>query len=231
MGDRFAGARRKWLERMVASGALLGAGGIGGWISRALANGDLGGKQGIVRLDGSATVNGKPAREGSAVALGERVATGSRSQAVLVIGQDAFLMRADTVIETTAREGVLSSLLISTGKVLSVFSKKPLAIHAANATIGIRGTGAYVEVDPADVYFCLCYGEAVVQGPGMADKLVQTTHHEHPMLLRENGRTLEASDAGFRNHTDAELIMLEALVGREPPFVKAGKVYPAGKYG
>jgi hypothetical protein len=33
----------------------------------------------------------------------------------------------------------------------------------------------------------------------------------------------------FRNHTDAELVMLEALVGREPPFMKGGS-YPANKY-
>lgn len=231
MGDRIAKARRTWLRQMAAAGAALGAGGIGGWISRALANGDLGAKQGIVRLDGSATLDGKPAREGASVALGQRIATGPGSQAVIAIGKDAFLMRASTVIETTAHEGVLSNLLVSTGKVLSVFSKKPLTIRAANATIGIRGTGCYLEVEPADVYFCLCYGEAMVQGPGMPDKLVQTTHHEHPLLLSESSAAMQARDAGFRNHTDAELIMLEALVGREPPFLKDGKVYPAGKYG
>ena len=38
-------------------------------------------------------------------------------------------------------------MLIATGKVLSVFSKKPVAIKAAHAIIGIRGTGAYIEVD------------------------------------------------------------------------------------
>jgi hypothetical protein len=215
---------------MAASGALGGAG-LLGIAARALAAGDLGGKQGVVRLQGTATVAGKSAREGTAIKLGERVATGADSQAVIVLDKDAFLMRSNTVIETTVHDGVLANLLVSTGKVLSVFSKKPLAIRAANATIGIRGTGAYVEVEPAEVYFCLCYGEAVVQGPGMADKLVQTTHHEHPLLLRESNQALAAQDAGFRNHTDAELIMLEALVGREPPFVKDGKVYPAGKYG
>jgi len=119
---------------------------------------------------------------------------------------------------------------VGTGKILSVFAKKPLSIRAANATIGIRGTGCYLEVEPADVYFCLCYGEAVVQGPGMADKLVKTTHHESPLLLHEDGSVMEADKAGFRNHTDSELVMLEALVGREPPFMKNGK-YPSGPYG
>jgi len=221
--------RRDWLRRMAAGGTLAGAG-LVGEIARALANGDMGNRQGIVRLDGSATVAGKPAHAGSAVALGERVATGPGSQAVIVIGKDAFLLRANTVIETRAREGVLDHLLVATGKALSVFSRKPLSIRAAYATIGIRGTGCYLEVDPANVYFCLCYGEAVVEGPGMADRSVKTTHHQDPLLLTERGGIMEAKPGAFRNHTDAELVMLEALVGREPPFLKDGTAFPPGKY-
>jgi hypothetical protein len=225
---RIAG-RREWMRRLAAGGVLAG-GGLVSAIGRALANGDLGGKQGVVRLEGTATVAGKAAREGTPVALGQRIATGAGSHAVIVIGKDAFLLRENTVIDTEGGGGVLASLVVGTGKILSVFARKPLSIRAANATIGIRGTGCYLEVDPADVYFCLCYGEAVVQGPGMADKVVKTTHHESPLLLREGGQVMEAEKAGFRNHTDSELIMLEALVGREPPFMKDGK-YPSGKYG
>lgn len=228
MNDPVENARRDWLRRLAAGGALGGAG-LVGWIARALAKGDLGGQEGVVRLDGTATVGGRPARVGTAVALGERVATGPGSQAVVVIGKDAFLLRANTIIETRAREGVLSNLLVTTGKVLSVFAKKPLSIKASHATIGIRGTGAYLEVDASSVYFCLCYGEALVEGPGMADKLVKTTHHEQPLLLSEDGGVMQAQAGPFRNHTDAELIMLESLVGREPPFTKGG-TYPAGKY-
>src|SRR5215831_5480469 len=222
-------ARREWLLRMAASGALGGAGLIG-VVARALAAGDLGGKQGLVRLQGTATVAGQPARESTTVKFGDRVATGPDSQAVVVLDKDAFLMRSNTVIETTVHDGVLANLLVSTGKVLSVFSKKPLNIKAASATIGIRGTGCYLEVDPASVYFCLCYGEATVDGPKMAEKTVKTTHHESPLLLTESGGIMDAQPGGFKNHTDAELIMLEALVGREPPFLKSGQQYPAGKY-
>ena len=222
-------ARRDWLLKLAASGALGGAGLIG-VIARALAAGDLGGKQGLVRLQGTASVAGKPANEGTAVKLGDRVATGADSQAVVVLGQDALLLRSNTVIETTVHDGVLDTLLVTTGKVLSVFGKKPLSIKAANATIGIRGTGCYLEVDPASVYFCLCYGEATVDGPKMAEKTVKTTHHESPLLLTESGGIMDAQPGGFKNHTDAELIMLESLVGREPPFLKSGAQYPAGKY-
>ena len=138
-------------------------------------------------------------------------------------------MRADTQIEIKGRDGVLTDLLITTGRVLSVFAKKPVTVKAQTATVGIRGTGAYFEVDPASVYFCLCYGEALVQGAGMEPKTVKTTHHEQPLLLRADGGAVRAEPGPFRNHTDDELIMLEALVGREPPFTKDG-TYPAKKY-
>lgn len=221
--------RRRHLMRLIAAGGAFGVAGVSGWISQALAKGDLGAVQGVNRLEGSATVGGKTARVGTPVALGERVATGANSMAVIVVGDDALLLRANTVIEARGSRGVMSDLLISTGRVLTVFARKPVAIKAAHATIGIRGTGAYLEIDPGSVYFCLCYGEAVVQGAGMQDKVVKTTHHEQPLILRDDGGTMRAEPGPFRNHADAELVMLEALVGREPPFTKDG-TYPANKY-
>jgi hypothetical protein len=215
--------RREWLRRIAAYGAA----GASGMLAEALAKGDL--PPGINRLEGSATVNGRPAQIGTPVQLGDRIATGRASQAVIVIRDDAFLMRAESAIEVKGRDGVLTDMLIQTGKVLSVFSKKPVAIKAATASIGIRGTGAYIEVDPASVYFCLCYGEALIEGPNMSAKLVKTTHHEQPLLLREDSGILRADPGPFQNHSDAELIMLESLVGREPPFTKDGQ-YPAKKY-
>jgi hypothetical protein len=221
--------RRKLLRYLAASGAL-GAGGVSGWISRALASGDLPATPGVNRLEGTATVNGKPARVGTPVEMGDRVATGPGSQAVIVLKGDAFLLRSQTVIEVQGRDGVLSSLLIGTGKVLSVFAKKPVAVKAANATIGIRGTGAYIEVEPKSVYFCLCYGEADVAGPGMAGvRNVKTEHHEQPLMLRDDAGAMRVEPGPFLNHTDDELILLESLVGRQPPFMKDGR-YPLNRY-
>jgi hypothetical protein len=222
-------ARRRALARLAAGGAWA-AGGVSGFLSRALAKGDIGHAQGVRRLEGRATVAGRDAAVGMPVTLGDRVATGPDSNAVIVVGQDAFLLRANSVIVVEGERGALSRLLVETGRVLSVFAKKPVAIKAAVASIGIRGTGAYVEVDAAGVYFCLCYGEAQVDGPRMQSKVVKTTHHEQPLLLTERDGILRAEPGPFRNHTDAELVMLEALVGREPPFVRDGK-YPAGSYG
>jgi len=213
--------RRYWM-------AGVGALSITSIISEALAKGDV--PPGIAKLDGSATVNGRDAKVGTPVNLGDRVATARGSQAVVVVGSDAFLLRSNTIIEVQGSQGILSSMLVATGQVLSVFSKKPVAVKAATASIGIRGTGAYIEIHPAHVYFCLCYGEALVEGPGMANaREVKTTHHETPLLLRDDGGIMKVEPGPFQNHSDAELIMLESLVGREPPFMKDG-TYPAKKY-
>jgi len=223
-------ARRELLRRLVATGAL-GAAGVSGWISQALAAGTVSGLEGVNRLEGTATVNGRPAKVGTPVKPGDRVATGKASQAVVVIGNDAFLLRGETTIEYAADKGALAGMGILAGKVLSVFGPRPktFAIKAATASIGIRGTGAYLEVEPARVYFCLCYGDAVIDGPQMAPKAVKTTHHEQPLYLLNDGQALRAEPGPFLNHADEELVLLESLVGREPPFVKDGQ-YPLKKY-
>ena len=215
--------RRKWMKAIAA----MGAAGASGYLSELLAAGDL--PPGLHRVEGSATVNGKDARSGSAVNLGDRIATGAGSTAVVVMKGDAFLMRGNTTIEIRGSSGLLSDMLIAGGRVLTVWSKKNVSVKAAHATIGIRGTGAYFEVDPREVYFCLCYGEAVIAGPNMPDKTVVTKHHEQPLLLVEGRGTLRAEPGPFRNHTDEELVMLEKLVGREPPFMKDGQ-YPLNRY-
>jgi len=216
--------RRDWM-RFIAAG---GAAAASTRIAQALAKGDL--PPGINQLEGTATINGRAAHVGTPVNLGDRIATGRGSQAVIVVGSDAFLVRAKSTIEVKGTEGVLNGLIVASGQVLSVFAKKPVAIQAASASIGIRGTGAYIEVNPDSVYFCLCYGEALVEGPGMAAaRLVKTTHHEQPLLLREDGGIMRVEPGPFLNHSDAELVMLEALVGREPPFMKGG-MYPAKQY-
>lgn len=219
-------ARRDFIRRLAVAGAL-GSGGLTGFMSRALAKGDLPAIPGINRLEGSATVNGQPARVGTPITPRDIVATGPRSQAVIVVGGDAFLMRESTVIELGESGGVLSRILIRTGRLLSVFAKKPVEIRARTATIGIRGTGAYLEVEPERVYFCLCYGEAAVAGPGMEQPLaLRTRHHESPLYLGTSGPAMRADPGPVINHTDAELILLESLVGREPPFVG----YPFPRY-
>lgn len=219
--------RRNFILRLAASGGL-GAAGLSGFMSRALAKGDLPAIPGVNRLEGKATVNGREAKVGTPVGPKDRVTTGPGSQAVIVIRDDAFLLRSNTTLEFAESQGVLSRILIEAGSVLSVFGKKPVQIRARQATIGIRGTGAYLEVLPSEIYFCLCYGEADLDGPGMATRNIVTRHHEQPLLIPEGAAAMRAEPGPFRNHSDAELTLLESLVGREPPFQGLAP-YPASR--
>jgi hypothetical protein len=52
----------------------------------------------------------------------------------------------------------------------------------------------------------------------MPTKSIVTRHHEQPLLIRGGSAAMSADPGPFRNHSDAELVLLESLVGREPPF-------------
>lgn len=231
--------RRQTLTRLTSIGfaGALGPAGILGLIQEALANGDKPTVTGINSLQGSATINGVPAKVGMVVKPGDTIATGSTkgSFAIVVIGKDAYLLRENTRVtfeDNKEQPGVVANVLIGAGKLLSVFAKRSgnarVSIKAQSATIGIRGTGCYIELEPKRTYFCLCYGEASIDGAGMdKTRIVTATHHDSPVWLDETTGSMRLEATNFGSHTDAELIMLEKLTGREPPFVALGLT---GKY-
>lgn len=211
-------SRRRLLRYLLASGAI-GAGGIGGFIGAALAKGDIPIKPGVNHLKGEVKINGQPAKLGDLVRRGDTVETGRASEAVLVIERDAFLVRDNTQVQFGA-DAVKQTLRLITGRILSVFAKGEHTLRVPAATIGIRGTGGYLEAVEAERnYFCLCYGEADVETVHGHRSSYNTTHHEKPLYLSRGG---EMSAAAVINHTDAELVMLENLVGRWPPFDDSG---------
>lgn len=63
-----------------------------------------------------------------------------------------------------------------------------------------------------------------------ARETVSTTHHDAPRYVYAHGEMpiKMIEQAPVVNHTDAELTMLEALVGRKPPFVGSGGEYSLG---
>lgn len=208
-------SRRTWIAR--AAALALGM----AQLRRALAMGAV--EAGVARVRGDARINGKPAQRGMEVRPGDVITTGRDAELVVVIGRDAFLVRANSRIELggDATRLLVSGLRIVTGALLSVFEPgKPKQIRTATAVIGIRGTGVYVESDEARTYVCTCYGEAElmpVDDPRAAET-VSTQHHEEPRYIYSKGMPRMIEKAPVVNHTDAELVMLESLVGRATPF-------------
>ncbi len=206
-------SRRAWL---------LGATGIGGVAWLVWRRPWLADRQGVLKRTGELSIDGKPADVGALVRPGARVRVSSDGSAVLVIGEDAFLLDGGTemVFPRDESNSVVRVLTVLTGAVLSVFGPKPITLETPTATIGIRGTGAYIEIHPDRTYACICYGSAEIRAksdPGIRETIA-TKHHDQPRLIHAatTGRVIEP--APMINHTDLELIMLEALVDREPPF-------------
>jgi hypothetical protein len=175
--------------------------------------------QGMRNTRGEVRINGKPAEPGSMVRPGDAIETGRRGYATFVVGEDAFLVRANSRAELIGSGVLVSAMQLVTGKLLSVFgSGRDRRLVTATASIGIRGTGAYLEAEPARTYFCLCYGTADVAATmGGARESVNTSHHESPRYIYGDKRDRAIVPASVANHTDSELILLESLVGRTPP--------------
>lgn len=213
--------RRTVLRRLAASGILAGSG-MAGLLQAALAAEP---RTGIRRLRGMVTVDGKPAMLGQQVGIGQTVETGADGEVVFVMGEDAFLQRQNTRFAMEENDGVFVLRYLS-GKVLSVFGKGRKRLITPTAAIGIRGTGCYIEAEPERTYFCLCYGAAVVMPIADANKRksMRTRHHDYPVYIAAQRGPQMLVPASVANHDDAELTMLEALVGRVPPF--HGQAYP-----
>ncbi len=184
----------------------------------ALAMGGI--EKGIYRVRGDARVNGQPARQGAEIRAGDAIATGADGEIVFVVARDAFLVRRNSSLSFGA-----DVLRVLTGAALSIFaSGERKQIRTSTATIGIRGTGVYVEVEPRRTYVCTCYGEvelASIDDPSARETL-RTKHHEQPRYVLAKGAPQMLMQAPVINHTDAELEMLESLVGRRPPFAGEG---------
>ena len=182
--------------------------------------------QSIYRIRGDVSVNGKTAGLDTHIGPGANVKTGKDSEVIFVAGGHAILLREDTDLTIKGEESGVASFLISAlrllnGKLLAVSRKQNYALRTPTATIGIRGTGLYVEVEPDLTYLCTCYGKTNVfarNDPHSQDTVV-ATHHNRPLYIAAKGHSGKLiRKAGFRNHTDEELLLIETIVGRTTPF-------------
>ena len=184
-----------------------------------------------VKYSDDVSVDGKRANINTAIGPGSYVRTGSGSQVIFVVANDAFILRSNSEVRMESSDGLLiEGLRMVTGRLLSVFGKRqePRNILTPTATIGIRGTGIYVESDEEKSYVCTCYGKtriAANANPNVSRDIV-SEHHDDPVyVLSDGGDKKLIVPAPFINHTDAELALIEELVGRTTPFAYSGSGY------
>ncbi len=207
--------------------------------------------QSIYRLNGEVTVNGKLATLSTPINAGDTIQTGKGSEIIFVVnGNNSMILRDNsnlvmearkpptqppakrhtTVVAPEPREAetsMIASMKLLAGKLLSVSRNSPMQVKTSTATLGIRGTGFYVSSDPEQTYFCTCYGMTEVMSNNNPDihETIKSEHHDRPVYIVNDPNGKDVRNAPFIDHTDQELALVEALVGRTTPFVFANDRY------
>jgi len=239
--DEVDDPRRQWLIQALALGVLGGAAGQAhaqGFSIFGSKPAKLPASQSIYRISGDVRVNDQAATLATPVKPGDVLQTGQNSEVVFVVNTHSMILRADShlTIEAGPRrssDSSISGLLIGglrllSGKLLSVSRNSPMTVNTPTATIGIRGTGFYIEADPDLSYFCTCYGNTEVQATADPEsrETIVATHHDRPVYIAKDGGTgKNIRSAPFQNHSDQELALIETLVGRKTPFVFSKDAY------
>ena len=184
-------------------------------------------------LRGTVLVNGARIDRSATIKPGDTVVTQSDGFLVASLGQEAFMMRSrsEMVIEpmtTSAGTVVIGALRLVTGALGAVFGKSNLQrrVATATATVGIRGTGVYLETRLRDgepsTYMCTCYGMTELASTAdPRDRLqLESTRHLPRWVGTMPRDGTRISEAPMDTHTDAEMDMLERCVGRRAPWFR-----------
>lgn len=222
--------RRLFLQRLIATGAVAGGAtllapfvhALGGQVPKELPPG-----RSIFDVRGKVTVDGKKADRKTVIKTTSTVETGSNSLVIFRVGKDAHILRENSRIQLSSGDSaVVEGLRLLGGALLSVFGERSAntrkyRLETTTATIGVRGTGVYAESASDASYVCTCYGVVDISSnrdPQQTEN-IKATHHDAPRYILANpeaGKLI--TPAPMKNHTDEELMLVEAIVGRTAPF-------------
>ena len=219
-----------WFHRrdtLKADAAWMAMGGLPAAIAQQRSN--------VVELVGDSLLNGSRLLPNQTVQTGDRIETGPGAGLVFALGNASFRVRQNTrmTVERGSTLSAVSLLRIITGGVVSVWNKGgSRSIVTPTLTAGIRGTGVYTEVLPAQnnrTYFCNCYGTVDVEAGG--NKTVsQSDYHQSFWAGTDTQGTATLTSAGYLDHTDEELEFLARLINQRTYWQITGrKGVPDGK--
>ena len=153
----------------------------------------------IHELRGRVLLNGRPMAPNSAVQPGQTITTGADGQVWFTLGGDAYFLRPGSELRLAPSLGdaLVEHLRLVTGALGATFRRGARrTVVADTVTIGIRGTGIYVDTGPDATYVCACFGAAELnsaadhgllraQHPG--DRVVLPADGLRPQLVNGTG--------------------------------------------
>ena len=173
----------------------------------------------IHELSGDVFINKRLASQADVVQAGDVVSTSQNGSIAFSVDGDAFRLSGFSSIRVGNRKNsLINTLELFTGRLLSVFATgRPRKIVTASLTMGIRGTGVYLENTPSSTFCCTCYGKTTVQSGGHTLDF-DAVHHDGRQFDYEGRKLVNIGPGEMRGHTDDDLRQLEGYVGRVPLF-------------
>ena len=143
---RFDHERRQFLKRLLVIGAV-GSLASDLPIRQALAMAPQGRQlQGMRKVQGTVLINGSPAQENALVFSGDTISTGLASQAVFVVGKDAFLVRAHSRVELDGPGKAKAKGKTTKGKIKKRGARKETAAEATSPKEPVKSALSRVKV-------------------------------------------------------------------------------------
>jgi hypothetical protein len=168
----------------------------------------------IHELSGEVRLDGRRIARNAAIQAGQTLATGADGRIWFTLAGDAYFLRTGSELRLRGfpgRDKLIEVLRLVTGALGATFARGPRrSVVAGTVTVGIRGTGVYVETRAEETYACTCFGTTEVNG-----LTVSATNHAARLLRRGDPRLQEAP---LERHTNEEMGRLESLAGRPYPF-------------
>lgn len=175
----------------------------------------------VHELGGRVLLNGRPMAGNSLIQPGQTITTGRDGHVWFTLAGDAFFLRpgSELRLSPSVRDTVVEALRLITGALGATFRRgAQRTVSADTVTIGIRGTGIYVQTAPEATYVCTCFGTTELSSLSGADTArVSATHHSGRMIPRGD-TSIRAAEMSLMPHTDEEMSRLERLAGRPYPF-------------
>lgn len=146
------------------------------------------------------------------------------SRSALRLGKCAFLFAPFSKVEFSVREGLaVKAANLIAGAMHSVFDPSEMGertVSTTHATIGIRGTAHYLEIEDAydRTYSCCCYGHIHIESGSESgsESETQRTRYHDARIISASGGIFESPYKRPLNHYDDSLLFLENSVGRDP---------------
>ena len=182
----------------------------------------------IHELAGAVRLNGRRIGRGARILPGDVIVTGDASRLWFTLGGDAFFVRQRSelrLVGASAGDTLISALRLVSGAIGATFARgAPRSLHTPTVTVGIRGTGVYLEANPRETYACTCFGATDMKSAAGGDMMervqVLAGHHHARRIFGDPQGAMRIVQAPFERHTSEEIVRLEKLAGRPDPVAK-----------